>query len=225
MRVKPLDCSRRSPCEFVQRVTCWLFMSVRRLALTTILSSAESHPFASPADLDFEIKDSCSSCRLRHLMRGEVHSPGARIISNSWTIAHSSSTNLSFSTRSNVLPRASSSRRRLSASSTGRNFYQRVERKHRQCHLPGKVKTARSVEAKGGEEVCKVPHFARDFHEKLTRDLRRRPQGMSEICGRRRTDCNVCGRGEFGEILFGSSNGERSAPTANFDPMTLRVFA
>ena len=76
MRVKPLGRSRRSPCEFVQRVICRFFMSVGRLALTTILSSTESHHFASPADLDFEIKEYCSSCRLRHRMRGEVHSPG-----------------------------------------------------------------------------------------------------------------------------------------------------
>ena len=54
-----------------------------------------------------------SSCRGRHPVRGEVHSPEARITSNSWTITPLSSRYLSASALSDHLPRALPTRRTI----------------------------------------------------------------------------------------------------------------
>src|SRR5438105_1040634 len=106
---KPLVCL----LKFRRGVSWLLLMSAGWLALRAILSSAKSHRFGSSTELDFERKEFCSSCRGRHPVRGEVHSPEARITSNSWTITPLSSRYLSASALSDHLPRALPTRRTI----------------------------------------------------------------------------------------------------------------
>jgi len=168
-------------------------MSAGWLALPAIPSSAQSHRFGRPSDLDFVRQESCSSCRglipcerrWFRRGRGSLPTPGQSRLRVPET-GH-------LSAGSHVFPLAIPARSILYRRAPGRHgigsalprpeetFINRMVREHRWCHFPREAKTFRPAGPKG-LDVLPRHHAGAQFPAILGQRLSRfRPGRISWI--------------------------------------------